>query len=424
MAAGDTFQHVNLLDQWIFDADGDMVGIRNPRVNGNDLRFDESTGAANVDWIHSVTGAVERSVESRLRDTLHVGDVALAASADVAGYSVFVPTAGATTTVANGAALVAMYKGDGQLTTADGNKRGKYFSTVKAAPSSFGNHDSVETAFNGDLRHSIFQIEHRITGAATLGQPTTGYHYTPETAGIYLVGYNSSGYNHALDSNTGRTAATLFRGRLHHYGQADGVVFNASVFVAGTKAGSTDFLANPAGILFNGDIQAGADGVYLNPFELYLYDAGYDVAATGLVLNMYRSNNAGAKSAIWNGLRIQGIGTAAGDAIVSATGPWVTGIDFSPSTTDFGANKAAISLRAGQRIYLNNTAGASGALKANWRATTFSDFIEYSAANAAISFGSSTLMFGTAAASVATPSTHKVPIKLADGSTFYLLGTT
>lgn len=312
-----------------------------------------SGGSSLVGFQQSGTGATARTVQAKLRDTVATQDFTSHAVADAAGVELYNP-ANVTSTRANGAAVVANQWGPGRVTTADGNKRGKWFSNITAAPSTLGNHDSIETAFNGDLSHSIFQIEHRITGATTLGQPTTGYTYTPEAYPFYGVLYNSSGYNHSTTGNGGRTGAAFSRVNVKQYGQGDAVAYNATCLVASQKAGATHFLAQPAGVLFNGDMDAGADYVYLNPRELALYDNGYDVACIGDVINMERTNVTGGQSCWWGGYRVQSNGSQPIDNVLSLVGKARVGLDLAMSTTDFGTNKAAISLKAGQRIYGNN----------------------------------------------------------------------
>src|SRR5437870_3620064 len=39
MNTGDTLQRLNPNDQWIFNTNGDLVGIKNPRSTGNDFRL-------------------------------------------------------------------------------------------------------------------------------------------------------------------------------------------------------------------------------------------------------------------------------------------------------------------------------------------------------------------------------------------------
>lgn len=339
------------------------------------------------------TGATAITVQAKLRDIVSAKDFGAvgnnatndttAVNNALATGPVYIPTGTYVSTVANKGLLTGLTNGPrtfglGQIKTADTNKTAPNFAHITAAPASLGNHNSVDTSFNGDLSKCQYAVEHRITGAATLGQPTTGYVYTPEAYPHYTYLYNSSGHNQSTSGNGGRTAACAHRVAVFQTGQGDAVCFNASAFVTGTKAGSTNFLANPAGVLFNGDIIAGANGVYLNPYETICQDNGYDAACVGVVNNFVRTVSTGSKSAVWLGYRAQSTGSASCDNVVSATGKWVVGLDFAINGLDFGTNKAAISLKSNDRIYLNNAANASGNLDANWRTTVFNgDYIEY-----------------------------------------------
>lgn len=320
-------------------------------------------------------------------------DTAAVIAADDLGKKIFVPDGTYDVTLAD-TDLDGPYYGSGQIRTVANNKRAPFYSAIKAAPSSLGNHDSPITAFNGDISQVQFPIEHRITGAATLGQPTgSDYEYTPEAYPHYTYLYTSSGWNDSTSGNGGRTAACAYHTRVVNAGQGDAVAYNAIVFVTGTLAGSTHFLANPAGVLFNGGITAGAAGVYMNPYETACSDGGYDVACVGLVNNFDRTVGTGAKSAVWLGYRAQNIGSTECDAVVSATGKWKNGLDLTMSTLD--ANLSAVSLKATQRIYFNNTAAASGNTGANWFTTTYGG--EWLAYNSSVGetqfFGQSTAQF-------------------------------
>lgn len=363
-----------------------------------------SSGASNVGFIQTGSNPIPRTSEAKMRDVVAVADFETPAHADANGVTLFT-AADTASTVANGASLSSTYWGPGQIETANGNKRGKWFSNVTAAPASVGDHDSVETAFNGDLSRSIFQVEHRITGASTLGTPASGYLYTPEAYPFYGVLYNSSGHNEETGGNDGRTGAAFMRVGIKQYGQGDLACYNASAFVTGTKVGSTSFLANPAAVLFNGDMTAGEDGVYLNSLEFILRDNGYDVAGLGPVINMVRTDATGAKGAWWGAFRAQNQGTVAPDNVLSAAGEWNTGLDF--SMTDFGANEAAVALAPGQRIY-----GEASSSNGNY-ATAFGDsWIEYSNGLAAwniVAGNNSALQIGAAKVVLAVPPQH-VPI--------------
>lgn len=349
-------------------------------------------GAASVGFLQVGAGAVTRSMQSKERDIFSlkdfgalgngVGNDTTAVSNAIAAMPSggwINSTPGVYDTTLSSGAITGVFRGSGQIRDVANNLRAPNFTAVTTAPFPLGNEDSVETAFNGDVSKVFQAVEHRITGAATLGQPTAGYLYRPEAMPHYTYLLNQSGHNESLSGNGGRTGVAAYRTRVFQAGQGDAMCFNGSVFVTGTKPGSTSFLANPAGALFCGDMTAGADGVYLNPYETFCTDIGFDAACVGIVNNFERTNGAGAKGVYWGGYRAQNVGTDPCDVVVSATGKWITGLDFSQTGCDFGANKAAVSLKANDRIYLNNAAGASGSLPADIRATVFNgDYIAYS----------------------------------------------
>jgi len=256
------------------------------------------------------------------------------------------------------------------------------FSIVTAPPSSVGNSDDLKTAFNGDLTHCQRAVGQAISGATTLGQPTTGYKYTPEITPYYTVLQNNSGWNQGTANNVGRTAATAFRTLIKQYGQGDAMCYNGSVFVSGAKVGATSFLANPAGALFAGEVTTGSDGTYCNPAEWNCADNGYDVSGIGLVNNFNRTNNTGALNTVWMGYRAQSVGTKPVDAFLSAAGAggFNNGLDL--VTADFGTNQSAISLKASQRIYFNNTATPTGGSGIAWVTNNYGG--EYLAYNSAL----------------------------------------
>lgn len=296
-------------------------------------------------------------------------DTTAITAADAAAGKKYSPAGTYDTTIA-AVDLDGPYWSEGQIRDAANNKRGPWFSAIKAPPSSFGTHDSIETAFNGDLSKNQIAMEHRITGATTVGQPTTGYTYTPEAFPVYGYLYNSSGYNHSTSGNDGRTGVAFQRVRVFHAGQGDAACYNATAFVTGTRAGSTSFLANPAGVLFNGDISGDTAGVYLNAGEFIMRDSGFDVAAIGWVVNGVRTVSTGAKGAYWAGFRAQSQGTAAMDQAFGMAGLFKVGLEGTTATLT--SDQALVSGKAGQRVYLNN-ASSNG-----FYTTTFNgDYLEY-----------------------------------------------
>lgn len=250
--------------------------------------------------------------------------------------------------------MPAQFGGVGTIIDSSGNKRAPKFGAIYGPPSSLGNYDSVDTAFNGDWSHGGGE-EYRIYGASTLGKPdgTPGHEYmfTPEASAHYLYLYNASGWNQAVSGNLGRTAAVGYRVQSFQGGQGDLINFSASCFVNGSKLGATSFLANPACSLFAGDSFAGADGVYLNPVEINLVDQGHDVAGVGAVYNLIRTNDTGNLGVFWAGIRLQSTGSVAVDTAWSTSGKYKFGLDF--SAANLGANQAAIITTLGQRWYGN-----------------------------------------------------------------------
>lgn len=321
------------------------------------LTYDDGAGTLTI----AATGAAGGGWDfpSLIEDYSAVGDgvtddTAAVNSAIASAQETFVPNGIFDTTLA-ATAITSPFQGIGQIRTSDSKKRGKYFNYVDAAPATEGNRDSIGNAFNGDMTHVPFAVEHRITGAATLSQPTSGYKYTHECYPHFTYLKNESGYNHETDGNGGRTASCAYQTKVDNYGQGDCMAYNFLGFVTGTKAGSTDFLANPAVGALAGTLTAGADGVYLNPLEFDLQDNGYDVACIGTVLNLTRTDETGAKNAVWMGHRVQSRGSANIDVAYSASSKHKIGLDFTKADFDSASGNRAITLKADQRIFFNAT---------------------------------------------------------------------
>ena len=281
-------------------------------------------------------------------------------SAIAANKPFYVPSGTYKTTLA-AAAMVGRFSGDGQVIDSASKKRGHYFSHINAAPSTLGSRDSIGDAFNGDTSSIQFAVEHRITGAATMGQPASGYSYRHECYPHFTYLRNDSGHNESLAGNGGRTGTCAYQTKVDQYGQGDAVAYNALVFVSGTKAGSTSYLANPAGVILNGSIIGGADGVYLNTVEFDMQDNGFDVCGIGTVTNMTRTVATGAKGAVWKGHLVQSIGSQNIDTAYSVAGKTKIGLDLTQCTLE--ATGRAITMKSGQKIFFNAT--SSGVTYAN-----------------------------------------------------------
>lgn len=346
------------------------------------------TDASTTVYTPAGSGAVQTNVQAKLRETVSVKDfgaVGDGVTDDTAAIQnaelnspVYAPLGTYLTTVPKPTDLVGKQYGFGQIKTADGNKSAPNFSIINSAPTSQGSLNSIWTAFNGDLSKCLNASSVSISGAATLGQPTTGYKFTPEVSPYFTYVTNTSGHNESTSGNDGRTGFGAYYVKLDNYGQGDLGAYVAQAFVSGTKAGSTSFLANPAAGIYGGNVNAGSDGVYLNPAEWACSDNGYDVAAVGLVNSLFRYNNTGAKNVFWAGYRCSSNGTKPADSFLSAGGLFNNGLDV--VTADFGANQCAISLKATQRMYFNNAATPTGGSGIAWVTNVYNnDYMEYRA---------------------------------------------
>lgn len=234
-----------------------------------------------------------------------------------------------------------------------------------SAPASSQLVESTYTvALGGADSNAAFRIAVEASGATTATQPATGYVNAVDLTPDYVFMHSQTGWNQSTSTNDGRTGIYAHRVKMVQDGQGDLVAFNASIRVRTAKVGATHWLASPAAVLINGTLIGEVDGAYLNPRELFLTDmpaaTSYNVTCFGDVINMNRNHVTdtqanGGIGQIWAAYRAQSVGTAAVDVILSANGKFFSGIDLSSSTLDFGTNKGAIAMKAGDRHYFNAT---------------------------------------------------------------------
>ncbi|HUR87538.1 MAG TPA: hypothetical protein VMZ74_00490 [Ramlibacter sp.] len=268
-----------------------------------------------------------------------------------------------------------------------------FSSSIDAPPKPGCDANSISSAAACDLSHVALPVTHSITGAATLGRPATGYLYTDNAYPLFGYLYNSSGWNNSPSSNNGRTAAAFSRVHVYQDGQGDAVAYNATAFIASAcKPNATSVLACPAASLFNGDMSAARDSVFLNPYETVINDKGHGVAGIGNVNNLIRTS---AKRPLgdewWAGYRAQSKGGVGVDVAFSAAGSFNIGLDLSfaklPSNgrgeAPFNCVSCAITLAPDQRIYLAAVPVDSSGL---WRFPKSSgeSWITYQNANSAV----------------------------------------
>ena len=272
-------------------------------------------------------------------------------AAQAQGGFINVPVGTYTTNTGN-TTFIGPYLGPGKFLDSGGNPRAPELAEIGSAPTwTPSDANSIVTWQKGNWSKTFPAWEYWITGAATLGQPTSGYLYTDPATPREGYLYNSSGWNNGTADNAGRTGAVAYRTHLFQAGQGDAVAYNCTGFASSQRAGATNFLASPAVSCVTGDLTAGAAGQYLDADEIIMSDGGFDVAAIGIVRNFTRTNVTGALGAYWAGVRIQSKGAGAIDAAFSSVGP--INIILDATTATLGANKSAITLSAGQRIYLN-----------------------------------------------------------------------
>ena len=208
-----------------------------------------------------------------------------------------------------------------------------YASTLSSAPSSLGNWNNLATAFTGDLTRVFAPLNHQVTGASTLGQPSSGYTIYPEASARIMSVFNSSGWNQSLTSNGGRTGLFGEYSKMWQYGQGDLTAYGCFGLVASTRASATSYLANPEVACMAGDLYGLAPGAYLEGIgDLNFHDGNAganDIAAAGIVMNFERSNATGALGTNWLGTFMQSIGSKPIDAAHRMAGPMVVGVDMS-----------------------------------------------------------------------------------------------
>lgn len=299
-------------------------------------------------------------------------DTAAISASELFGGRKFVPAGIYNTTLASNA-FQGPFLGPGQLQDNLGNRRAPMFAAIGVPPASFGNADSIETLYNGDLSKTQIVIEHRITGPNTLGLPASGYLNRPEAypfvGGLYIG--PDAGYQASPSTDLSRTNGCFQFVNVYHFGRGDGSILTGNLFVAGNN-NATDALAFPAGGVVFGQVTAGADDVNCNPIEVNALDAGFNASLQSIIGNVYRNNSSTAKGRYVYGARMQSQGTQAGDAAFSAQGSWKVGLDLTPLATT--AARGAIAMREADRIYLSAVA-ATGRYVTNYGA----DWIEKSA---------------------------------------------
>jgi hypothetical protein len=244
-------------------------------------------------------------------------------------------------------ALSGIATGPGRIETSDTTVRAPILTSLDAIPSSYNTCTSELTCWAGDNSHTIAH-EHIVTGAGTLGTPSTGYLRIQEASGDILRVLNTSGNNTSTSSNDGRTALSGHFTGIFQSGQGDFVGNFVSGTVGSAKSGATSFLASPEVGGFGASLTATIAGTYMEGVgDISLNDNGHDVAGVGLSLVMNRTAALEAIGAYWDAIQIQGgASTAPIDAFFRASKSATIGFDL--SSADLSAYRlGALTLTAG-----------------------------------------------------------------------------
>ena len=212
--------------------------------------------------------------------------------------------------------------------------------------------------------------------------PSAGsYTNFPQLAYDVLIYDNTAGFNASTSSHTsGRSGIFASFNRLYHGGQGDLVARHVYLEGYSARASATHWLANPALVVDNGNLgisASGGAGTYMNHSEFTYSDNGYRAAVIDRVRNYDRDSNTTTLGEVWMHDRPQSTGTYDADCVYSVAGKWKRGLDFTPTVLD--ADKAAIILKAADRIYFGGVSAADSS-GAQWFATTLNSAYLYGTA--------------------------------------------
>jgi hypothetical protein len=257
------------------------------------------------------------------------------------------------------------YYGLGQIKTGGtgGHKQAPNASIISAAPAQSANDNDINQMFDGDYSKTMSAESMLVTGASVYGTPST-YTYLPEATGHIFLYRNGagSGYNSTLNNQgPGRTGENAYWVIGQQEGQGDLTAYFTTCHVASVKASATNWLAQPACVLFGGQaaVDASSVGGNAQAGEVHLTDAGQEAQLSGWTIDLQRTSAANTLGVYDWGYRAQtSTGTVAGDAAFNVAGKWNTGFDTTAATL---TNQSAVSIARNQRIYYDGVAGVGAA---------------------------------------------------------------
>jgi hypothetical protein len=91
----------------------------------------------------------------------------------------------------------------------------------------------------------------------------------------------------------------------------------------------------------------------VNPYEVHLYDEGYDVSAIAQVNELSRTNDAATVGNVWQGSSMLSIGSKKIDSAYAASGPATYGLDLSGLNYTAPVAVAAVLIRGNDSICMD-----------------------------------------------------------------------
>lgn len=220
--------------------------------------------------------------------------------------------------------------GSGRIMDNAGNLRGPIYTTITSQPAQLANYSTnVQQFWNADYSKVPFAIEVNATSPAFGASPPASYQVLPQTIPIVTRSNISAGMN-GLTTGTGQR--TGWTPEYHQFNNSSpGGDVSSSFFygfVTGTKPGCTQFGCNAAITGPAGQLTAGADGTWMEPYgDLTCASGAFDASCLA-VINGQRDTATGNLNTNWSLIRLQSTGATAIDAFASFKGPATSGIDM------------------------------------------------------------------------------------------------
>lgn len=239
--------------------------------------------------------------------------------------------------------------------------------------------------------HNAYQNELRVVRGATdyAGTPTAYSHLGQLDANI--VAYKTSaGYQQSYTTDSGgRTLSSAYKARVEHNAPGDVNAFFATVSVNGHSymaSVGTNWTGGPSGTVCGGEVYANAAKTNLYGQEFQLYSNGQDnVSGLGAVYGLYRDNAVASLNNPWIGVRAQSEGSVYADVAFQVANKFKVAFDASTMTMD--ANKAAMTIPVGGRIYMGVPATTWPAMQPTLTGAYFEAASDNTKLNGSVPFG-------------------------------------